>query len=534
MTTETLQSESEAERDEALVASVRMGEPASCIPFITHFGPPVFSYLYWLTGHVDDATEAFNDTVLNLYLNPSRARKEGSLRDWVYRHATHAALTRQAQQQRKRRSSLDNILRGGIKRGEDIPWSDWEVACRDHAGATPADMEALVAGLRRLDDTSRAALLLTVVAGLPLDAVAKSIRLSPAKTRRAITEALDRIMVPPGAPRDRKARKARLLAHGHVIGVQSAGQAARLDKRLELEPELQSATDDSAALHDRLQHLPDVSPTADFVGETTTYLTEGHAALESRMATWGFRFMLLTVPLFILAILMVLLLPAISRSREMALRASAADNLQALGQAFRAYSDRSQGNSYPPLAGDSSLWVPELDKLYPTYIKEAAQLATPGLNDNGLAVSIAEALDQSPPDWQQAQKLFAQSYVYLGYTLLDDRAMASFAQARSSEGGINTEGDVETVDRRFFRLRQGVEQFFQGDVNLESGTDESGPAKIPVMFEYFTTTGFGGNPEGANVLYLDGSVEYVPFGTAYPVNETVLALLKDGGSLRSN
>lgn len=526
MTTDTLSTDSGTVKESALLDQVRTGNPASCGPLVDHLGAPVFHYLYWLTGTVEEATTLFKDTLLHLYLNPSRARKEASARQWVYGHVTQLWL-QDRQRQRQRRSSLDNILRGGLKTKEQAPWVDWMTQCPEATGPEALALEPTVDIIGQLSDQERAVLLLTNLAKLPLKYVATTLRISPRKTRKRLMSAFAQLSLQEDAPTDAAHRKVERLARRRALGIESNGQAKALDKLIENDSHRATQVNHCNDVLQTLEDLPRAAAPPSLTQETITHLEEGHAALETRIATWGFRFMQVTVPLFILAILAIILLPAISRSREMARRADATENLRELGVALKAYSDSAYGNRYPALTDEPGLWVPDLTVLYPTYIKDPALLVNPSLNDPALVAALTEALNQSPPDWKKAHALFAQSYVYTGYALLDAEALASFMALRDAEGDRDMEGDLETVDRRFYRLRKGVDQFFAGNLRALPGEKPPGPTRIPVMFEVFSTSGFGANPEGANVLYLDGTVAYIPFGTSFPVDSVVMELLEE-------
>ncbi len=526
MTAETLPTESDTAQEAELVAQVRRGDPTSCAAFVAHFGAPVCNYLYWLTGKADEAAAVFKDTVLYLYLNPGRVRKESSVRDWVYRYATQTWLQSQ-QRKGQGRSSLDKILRGGLKKAENAPWEDWQRRCNLEVGASDDAVASVVERLGDLSDQERAGLLLTVIAGLSENAAAATLRFSPRKARGRIAQAFGRLALGVSGPPEPSTRKTRSLVCRRVLALETPRQAKKLDGLLAAAPDSQQFIDEGEAVLSLLRNIPPALAPEGLAEDTAAHLSEGHAALETRIATWGFRFMLLTVPLFILAILVIILFPAINRSREMARRAAASENLRVLGKAFQGYSDASYGNRYPPLTSREDLWVPDLEGLYPTYIKDPALLVSPSLNDPALVASMTEALNQSPPDWDKAHEILARSYVYTGYALLDGQAMTAFSELRNSGRVIDLEGDVETDTRRFFRLRQGVEQLFAGNVHLDAEEGAIGELRIPVMFEVFTATGFAGNPEGANVLYLDGTVDYVSFGSAFPVDAAVLAVLEN-------
>ena len=196
-----------------------------------------------------------------------------------------------------------------------------------------------------------------------------------------------------------------------------------------------------------------------------------------------------------------------------------------IGEALLAYSAQSEGNRLPPMVSDvPGVWVPDLRLLYPRYVKDPALLVRPSLNDPDLLKAMKDALAASPPDYARAQALMARSYVYTGYVLLDKSALAAFKSAVESAERPDLESDIDTADRMLRRLKRDVEYFF-----VENRSDPQAAANtraaIPIMFETMESTVFGSDPDGANVLYLDGHVDYVRFGSQFPVTADVQAVL---------
>jgi prepilin-type processing-associated H-X9-DG protein len=166
------------------------------------------------------------------------------------------------------------------------------------------------------------------------------------------------------------------------------------------------------------------------------------------------------------------------------------------------------------------VWVPDLRVLYPRFIKDPALLVRPSLNDPSLLSAMQAALNASPPDYAKAHELMARSYVYTGYVLLDASALSTFKSAVESTNKPDLESDIDTADRMLRRLKRDVEFFF-----VENRSDPRAAANtratIPIMFETVESTVFGRDPDGANVLYLDGHVDYVRFGSQFPVTAGV-------------
>jgi len=76
-----------------------------------------------------------------------------------------------------------------------------------------------------------------------------------------------------------------------------------------------------------------------------------------------------------------------------------------------------------------------------------------------------------------------------------------------------------------YRLREGIERFLITDIN-NAGSANTAQSSIVIMFDIFATNtkAFNHVPGGANILYMDGHVEfkkYEPTGTDTPCNKIV-------------
>lgn len=68
----------------------------------------------------------------------------------------------------------------------------------------------------------------------------------------------------------------------------------------------------------------------------------------------------------------------------------------------------------------------------------------------------------------------------------------------------------------FFKLREGIERFLITDINNAGGSNLS-QSDISVMSDFVSTvaTGFNHVPGGANVLFMDGHVEFARYPSKY-------------------
>ena len=531
MTTETQVTHSDPDTDaRPLLAEIKKGDPASCRPLIERFEQPLYNYLYWLTGDPVRASELFQRTLALSVNNLGRARKAPSVKDWIFRTATLVSLEHARRQQQQKRSSWDNILRGGMAPARDDKWSAWD----DDESAVEAGRHdrnaALVDTLKSLTLKERAAVLLACVVGMRPAALGESLNLSRRRAERLLLEAYDRVslsmkdpanaVVTAPAPKGMRDNIRRQQLH-----MLSPGRERKLAAAINVvEGGAALAASEEATLK-IVRGLPEVHPPENLVAQTEDHLRAGHEAQEERIATWGFRFMQVTVPIFIIAIIAIILLPTISRSLEAARQAAGAENLETIGKALLEYSAHSDGNRLPPMVTDvPGAWVPDLRQLYPRYIKDPALLVRPSLNDPELVKAMKNALEASPPDYTTAHTLMARSYVYTGYVLLDEAALAAFKSALESPTPPDIQSDIDTADKMLRRLKRDVEYFFvanRSDPLAAANTR----AAIPIMFERVTASVFGRDPDSANVLYLDGHVDPVRFGSAFPVTPGVQELL---------
>jgi prepilin-type processing-associated H-X9-DG protein len=224
----------------------------------------------------------------------------------------------------------------------------------------------------------------------------------------------------------------------------------------------------------------------------------------------------------VVAVLMLaaMFLPAVSRANEASDRARCQNNLKQFGLVLKMYANESKGQAFPPLSKEPGRLMFDPQEVYPEYVTDPVIMLCPKM-----------AKDQGQAEKPDPMALIDDaSYFYLGYAVRSDADVQLYAQAyreRMANGqGMNE--DISISDgKTLYRLREGVERFFIEDIaNPAAGAMIQ--SSIPVVIERL-----GHHvPEGCNILYMDGHVEFKRYPGEWPMTEATMNALESLDQMR--
>lgn len=273
--------------------------------------------------------------------------------------------------------------------------------------------------------------------------------------------------------------------------------------------------------------------------------------MNKRRLNHGFTLVELLVVVAIIGILVSISAPALARAREAARRAVCASNLRQVGMALRMYSDEADG-FYPTLQrvdpgkreclpGPIPPLVFRGELMYPEYLTDTRILVCPSDVDGRdeyrrgrwWATDVVDRPGTRPSI--HPCRIDDLSYHYIPWVFRDDWLLdeatldfdedffEAFIEALVAAGGAGTRtGEWSFIDEnqkkvRVLPLWEGISRVLITDIN-NPWRGYTSDTSVAMMFDHISTNPYDFNhlPGGANILYMDGHVEYTKYSQSYP------------------
>ena len=181
-----------------------------------------------------------------------------------------------------------------------------------------------------------------------------------------------------------------------------------------------------------------------------------------------------------------------------------------MGLVFKMYANEHKGR-FPVIDDRKGNLAPEGEEIFPEYLSDVLVLKCPGNVEH-----TAKRGDTVP---EMLRQINDQSYFYLGWVVTNEQEGLTLLDAYGSLDVDDREKDVQVARGKgtagsttIYRLREGIERFLITDIN-DPHSSATAQSTLPIMWE---RPGHH-EPDGGNVLYMDGHVEFVRYPGKFPM-----------------
>ena len=167
--------------DTELVARARNGDTAAYEVLVRRHSARLYSLVYHMTGHREDAEDLVQSVFIRAYQSLRRFHGHSAFYTWIYRIAVNASINFLKKRRRRQALSLDDLDQA-VERDPDYV----DLVARENPVTDTARGELkqkLNAALQTLSDKHRAVVVMHDIEGLPHDEIARRLGISAGTVR---------------------------------------------------------------------------------------------------------------------------------------------------------------------------------------------------------------------------------------------------------------------------------------------------------------------------------------------------------------
>jgi prepilin-type processing-associated H-X9-DG protein len=232
----------------------------------------------------------------------------------------------------------------------------------------------------------------------------------------------------------------------------------------------------------------------------------------------------------VVGILAAFLVSAFNHGREAARQATCQKNLEQFGEFYERFAMESMGERFPQLSNEAGrlMFSPHESSrsgpVYPSYLSDLEVFVCPGDDD-------AELVHEPGASEDPELLIDDHSYFYLGYMVVNEEELAAFAvayKAHLAEGKAFLddlpvpEGTGTLGGDAFEHLHLWTSAWHYYPEAVRIGKLLASMPVIPIMVERPENH----IPQGGNVLFMDGHVEFLRYPGKWPMTEKSIGILE--------